>query len=500
MSAPSRCVAQYIRMSTDRQDLSPHTQKDAIAAFAASHGMEVIRSYEDEGRSGVALTNRPSLRRLLRDVADHPPFADILVYDVSRWGRFQDVDAAAYYEYHCRLNGVQVVYVGEPFANTLTPANVLMKSMKRVMAAEYSRELAEKARAGQGRVIAMGFHMGALPPFGYRRCSVSADRQRRKLLERGERKLALSDRIEWVLGPEREVALVQRICRSYVAGLLLEEIAALVRAEGWRTANGKTVSTGVVKTLLRHEALVGNFVWGDKGNRAKVIATSPSRQDGSVPRIIDDDTWRAVQARLARSRAGQARERQQPRPASSRKPRQLRLALAAPRQTHRRTLGLPQELRDHTRDFGRALSSALQEAGLPAAFDTRTNILTFWGARLRLRLMWPSEPSLWTLPPDRSRSAVQHVLVARMEALCRPLDFFLLPAAVMRDSFPNALQRSAPKTLARYHCRGAEDLVRRLSACAAMPRACCFAATANDLRPGPRPKLDLHQTAMSRAR
>src|SRR6185295_18827128 len=110
--------------------------------------------------SGLQLLNRPRLRQLLRDVADEPPFTQILVYDVSRWGRFQDIDAAAYYEYHCRLHGVQVVYVSESFANDNAPTTVLLKSMRRVMAAEYSRDIAFKARAGQQRVVTMGFHMG----------------------------------------------------------------------------------------------------------------------------------------------------------------------------------------------------------------------------------------------------------------------------------------------------------------------------------------------------
>lgn len=161
MSSQTPRAAQYIRMSTDRQDLSPVIQKDAIAAFARAKGLEIVRSYEDEGKSGVELANRPKLRQLLRDVTDSPGFTQILVFDVSRWGRFQDVDAAAYYEYHCRLHGVEVIYVSESFPNDQAPATVLLKSMRRVMAAEYSRDIAFKSRAGQERVITMS--AGCMP-------------------------------------------------------------------------------------------------------------------------------------------------------------------------------------------------------------------------------------------------------------------------------------------------------------------------------------------------
>jgi len=78
-----------------------------------THGMRLVATYQDEGRSGLSLRQRTGMQQLLKDVAmDQCPFSAVLVYDVSRWGRFQDTDASAYYEYHCRLHGVDVI-VGE---------------------------------------------------------------------------------------------------------------------------------------------------------------------------------------------------------------------------------------------------------------------------------------------------------------------------------------------------------------------------------------------------
>jgi DNA invertase Pin-like site-specific DNA recombinase len=71
----TNAAAQYIRMSTDKQDLSLRIQKDAIATYASTHGLEVTTSYDDEGRSGLYLRNRLGLSRLLRDVANGPPTA-----------------------------------------------------------------------------------------------------------------------------------------------------------------------------------------------------------------------------------------------------------------------------------------------------------------------------------------------------------------------------------------------------------------------------------------
>lgn len=469
MVIETRRAAQYIRMSTDRQDLSPLIQKDAIAAFASKTGFEIVNSYEDEGKSGVQLSNRPRLRQLLRDVTEGAPFTDILVYDVSRWGRFQDSDAAAYYEYHCRLHGVQVIYVCESFANDLTPASVLLKSMRRVMAAEYSRDLASKSRAGQERVVLMGFHMGSLPPLGYRRCSVSADGRRRKLLELGERKLSLTDRVEWVLGPEKEVALIRRICDAFCAGFLLEELSGLAQAEGWRTVRGRPVTTGCIKKLLANEALIGNFVWGVKSKGGKVITCRQTRMDGSIPRILDDQTWAAIQARLKELASQPIRPGKDLVVNGNSVPvtraRQLSLALQSPEgsNSYRRNLGSPQQLKNHTREMGRLLCAAITSAGLPVGFDTRNNVLTFWNARVRVRLMWPASESTWSMERHRPTANEQYVLVARLRSLGTVKDFFLVPTQSVQVVRTTATHQEVPRSLRSYWCRTHEELFGHLS-------------------------------------
>lgn len=106
---PTLRAVQYIRMSTDLQDLSHEMQKVAIASYAERNGLTILETYQDAGKSGLTLRKRPAMKKLLTDVvAPQCPFSVILVYDISRWGRFQDTDASAYYEYHCKLHGVDV--------------------------------------------------------------------------------------------------------------------------------------------------------------------------------------------------------------------------------------------------------------------------------------------------------------------------------------------------------------------------------------------------------
>jgi len=86
--APSR-AAQYVRMSTEHQQYSPENQLELIRQYAAAHNMEIVREYSDHGRSGLNIAGREGLNQLMADVeAKRTNFTSLLVYDVSRWGRF----------------------------------------------------------------------------------------------------------------------------------------------------------------------------------------------------------------------------------------------------------------------------------------------------------------------------------------------------------------------------------------------------------------------------
>lgn len=110
-------------MSTDRQEYSPVVQRSVNEEYAQKHGLNIVGVYEDSGISGLTLRERPALMRLLLDVQKPKRRFDVvLVYDVSRWGRFQDVDESAYHEYLCRRAGVDVRYCAENFENDGSPA------------------------------------------------------------------------------------------------------------------------------------------------------------------------------------------------------------------------------------------------------------------------------------------------------------------------------------------------------------------------------------------
>ena len=80
------------------QQYSTQNQADKIAQYARQRNIDIVRTYADEGKSGLSIGGRASLQKLIADVETGvADFSIVLVYDVSRWGRFQDADEAAFY-------------------------------------------------------------------------------------------------------------------------------------------------------------------------------------------------------------------------------------------------------------------------------------------------------------------------------------------------------------------------------------------------------------------
>ena len=148
-------------MSTDHQKYSTENQSDAIKQYAEAFGIEIVRTYADAGKSGLKIEGRDALQQLIEDVrAGNTDFSLILVYDVSRWGRFQDADESAYYEYMCRRAGIAVEYCAEQFDNDGSPISTIVKGVKRAMAGEYSRDLSTKVFAGPEAADRKGLSSG----------------------------------------------------------------------------------------------------------------------------------------------------------------------------------------------------------------------------------------------------------------------------------------------------------------------------------------------------
>lgn len=288
-------AAQYIRMSTEHQQYSTENQSDAISEYAARRGFQVVQTYADAGKSGLRIEGRDSLRRLLDDVqAGRANFRTILAYDISRWGRFQDADESAYYEYICRRAGISVEYCAEQFENDGSPTATIIKSVKRAMAGEYSRELSTKVFKGQCRLIELGYRQGGPAGYGLRRMLVNQAGEPKGLLKRGEHKSLQTDRVILVPGPEEEQEVVRNIYEQFTRGSKTEsDIAAWLNGQGIQHPELNRLWTpAVVHQVLTNEKYIGNNVYNRRSFKLKKkrVENSPQmwvRRDGAFAPIID---------------------------------------------------------------------------------------------------------------------------------------------------------------------------------------------------------------------
>jgi DNA invertase Pin-like site-specific DNA recombinase len=295
-------AAEYVRMSTEHQQYSTENQGEAIRQYAARKGMVVVRTFADAGKSGLRMEGRDALKQLIREVESGvADFSAILVYDVSRWGRFQDADESAYYEYICRRAKIQVHYCAEQFENDGSPVSTIVKSVKRAMAGEYSRELSAKVFVGQCRLIELGCRQGGPAGFGLRRMLRDANGQQKGVLVRGEQKSIQTDRVILVPGPQEEVEIVRWMYRMFTEDKNTESrLASLLNERGIKTDLGRAWTQGTVHEVLTNEKYVGNNVYNRMSFKLKKkrVANPPDmwiRGNGAFDPIVPIDLFKKAQ-------------------------------------------------------------------------------------------------------------------------------------------------------------------------------------------------------------
>jgi len=295
-------AAEYVRMSTEHQQYSTENQSEVIRQYAERRGMTIVRTYADAGKSGLRIDGRDALKQLIQDVeTGNADFSAILVYDVSRWGRFQDPDESAYYEYICRRARIDVRYCAEQFENDGSPVSTIVKGVKRAMAGEYSRELSAKVFIGQCRLIELGFHQGGSPGFGLRRMLRDVSGQHKGVLDRGEQKSIQTDRVIFVPGPEQEVEIVRWMYRTFVEERIVEsKLARMLNDRGITTDLGRCWTQGTVHQVLTSEKYVGNNVYNRTSFKLKMkrIVNPPEmwiRANAAFETVVPADLFAKAQ-------------------------------------------------------------------------------------------------------------------------------------------------------------------------------------------------------------
>ncbi|WP_338259031.1 recombinase family protein [Escherichia coli] len=265
-------VAQYLRMSTDHQQYSLHNQSEYIKDYAEKNNMEIAYTYDDAGKSGVSIIGRHSLQQLLSDVEQKKiDIQAVLFYDVSRFGRFQNSDEAAYYSFLFERNGVDLIYCSEPIPTKDFPLeSSVILNIKRSSAAYHSRNLSEKVFIGQANLIKLGYHQGGMAGYGLRRLLVDENGIAKEILGFRKRKSIQTDRVILIPGPKNEIKIVNSIYDLFIDDNMPEFIIAeRLNEQNIPAENGTLWTRAKIHQILTNEKYIGNNIYNKTSSKLK---------------------------------------------------------------------------------------------------------------------------------------------------------------------------------------------------------------------------------------
>lgn len=263
-----RAVAYYRHSAQDRQENSIPIQSDQVREFARKHGLEIIQEFKDHGKSGLSTESRDAFIDMIDNwVKKRDDFRFVLVLDVSRWGRFQDIDLSATYSSECTKNGKLVVYtsIGFPKENDLAYSVII--GLERYRAAQYSKELSEKVFKGCAKIAQQGFRAGGNPPYGMQRVLLNEARKPIQILAPGERKSIQNQRVTLASGDEKQTVVVKRIFDAFISGKLENDIANSLNKDGLVSPGNKAWDAEKVRHILHNETYTGTLVYNKTTQR-----------------------------------------------------------------------------------------------------------------------------------------------------------------------------------------------------------------------------------------
>lgn len=300
-------IAYYRHSAEDKQENSIKIQQGHVYDFANKFKIDIIHEELDEGKSGL-LANRPGFERLFSEWIENPKapnFNYVLVYDVSRWGRFQDPDQSGYYEYLCTKHGKEVIYVSRGFTE---PTNQLISSLEtsiqRYMAAEYSRQLSEKVFHGCVKISQQGYSSGGAPPYGMTRQLLDVNKSPVRILRKGEYKQIANERVIFVPSCDSSSDTVKLIFQMYVhEKKSIFQIVDLITANTLCTANGEKWNRAKVIRILTNEIYIGTRIYNKTWGRLKQrIHKNPRSlwivKPNAFEALIKSDDFEIAQERL----------------------------------------------------------------------------------------------------------------------------------------------------------------------------------------------------------
>lgn len=248
----------YARYSSDRQtDASITGQVEVCTEWARKNDVTIVHVYHDEALTGKT-DKRPDFQRMIKD-AKNGKFDYIIVYKLDRFARNR-YDSAIYKAQLKKYN-VRIMSAMENIADG--PEGIILESVLEGMAEYYSANLAQNVLRGMRQKAELGKYMGGTVPLGYK---IDTDKN-------------------YVID-ENTAFLVKRIYEMYADGSSMKDICAELNAAGHKTVTGKSFTYRSLHSVLTNPKYIGRYEY-----LGVVI-------ENAVPRIVDDETFLKVQARV----------------------------------------------------------------------------------------------------------------------------------------------------------------------------------------------------------
>jgi site-specific DNA recombinase len=308
-----RCAI-YARYSSDLQrESSAEDQIRKCQAFADQRGWTVLHEYikRDEERTGAALVGRPALRSLIEDAKRRPlPFDRILIDDTSRLAR-NLADALNMVD-TLRFHGVGVTFISQGI-DTLDKTARQLVTINGMMDEQFLVGLADKVHRGQQGRVLKGLNPGG-KLYGYTNVPIlNPDRP-------GKYGRPAVDGVQQEINSE-QAEVVRRVFQMYAADLGLALISKTLNAEGIQSPQPPRTRTlqawcpSSIREMLRNELYRGVRVWNrtvkvrnpETGRKVSKARPKEEWERVAVPklRIVTEDLWNAVHARIEHRNANQ---------------------------------------------------------------------------------------------------------------------------------------------------------------------------------------------------
>lgn len=273
----------YGRTSTSKQSAeSVETQIFECQKWADENNCQVVDIYDDSGKSGRAYNvgNRTGFQQIKHDAKmGRMDFA--LIHKIDRFAR----SVKNYFAQETELEkyGVKIIVVGMPFLNN---ADIVTKSVHVAMAEQFSVNLSQEVSQKMRTFAKKGAFLGGKPPYGFKAVP-AAD---------GNGKTLAID--------EEKAPAIRLLYQQYLNGFGYIQLSRILAENGYFNPKNEPFTATHIRKMLMSKKYNGWYVWGIRETIEGKEEVTYNKENmvevpNVYPKIIDDETFNAVQNRMA---------------------------------------------------------------------------------------------------------------------------------------------------------------------------------------------------------